>query len=112
VPVICSDIPIFREIGLGHPEYLDPLDGLGWLRAVERYMASPSPPPAAPGWQAMSWFTSIQSALRQLEHGLSPLGAGPAKTCESPAKNAKSGAAWAEQIRPYSELRGDHRRIP
>ena len=27
VPVICSDIPVFREVGRNVPEFLDPLDG-------------------------------------------------------------------------------------
>ncbi len=110
VPVICSDIPIFREIGLGHPEYLDPLDGLGWLRAVERHMAAP-PPRTAPVWPAITWFSSIQSALRQLEHGLGAPGAGPAKTCEGLIKDAKSDKAWADQSLQYAELRGEHRHL-
>ncbi len=34
VPAICSDIPVFREVGGDLPLYLDPLDGTGWMRAV------------------------------------------------------------------------------
>jgi glycosyltransferase involved in cell wall biosynthesis len=37
VPVIASDIEVFREIGGDALEYVDPLDGLGWLAAVEAY---------------------------------------------------------------------------
>jgi glycosyltransferase involved in cell wall biosynthesis len=33
-PVICSDIPALREVGLDAPDYLDPLDGPGWHSAV------------------------------------------------------------------------------
>ena len=36
-PVLCSDLPALREVGGNAPEYLDPLDGLGWLRAVTDY---------------------------------------------------------------------------
>ena len=37
VPVIASDLPVFREIGQGIPELLDPLDGPGWERAIVDY---------------------------------------------------------------------------
>ncbi len=37
VPVIASELPVFREIAGAIPDYLDPLDGLGWQRAVLDY---------------------------------------------------------------------------
>jgi glycosyltransferase involved in cell wall biosynthesis len=37
VPVICSDIPVFREVGCDVPEYLDPLDLPAWSDAVRDY---------------------------------------------------------------------------
>ncbi|MET0269322.1 MAG: glycosyltransferase family 1 protein [Sphingomonas sp.] len=37
VPVLCSDLPALREAGGDVPEYLDPLDGAGWIRAVQDY---------------------------------------------------------------------------
>lgn len=37
VPVIASDLNVFRELGGDAPDYLHPLDGLGWLRAVRDY---------------------------------------------------------------------------
>lgn len=37
VPVLCSDLPALREAGAAAPEYLDPLDGPGWLSAVLDY---------------------------------------------------------------------------
>ena len=40
VPVIASDLPVFREIAGTIPEYLDPLDGAGWYRAIQDYLAS------------------------------------------------------------------------
>lgn len=33
-PVICSDLPAFREIAGDIPVYLDPLDGPGWERTI------------------------------------------------------------------------------
>ncbi len=36
-PVIASDLPVFREIAGAVPEYLDPLDGPAWERAIEGY---------------------------------------------------------------------------
>jgi glycosyltransferase involved in cell wall biosynthesis len=37
VPVIASDLPVFREIGQGVPEFLDPQDADRWKRAVLDY---------------------------------------------------------------------------
>lgn len=36
-PVLCSDIPAHREVGVDVPDYLHPLDGPGWLRLIEDY---------------------------------------------------------------------------
>jgi glycosyltransferase involved in cell wall biosynthesis len=36
-PVIASALPAFREIAADVPEYLDPLDGPAWARAVRDY---------------------------------------------------------------------------
>lgn len=36
-PVIASDLPAFREIAGGVPDYVDPLDGSGWIRLIEAY---------------------------------------------------------------------------
>lgn len=47
VPVICSELPVFRDIAGSAPNYLDPIDGLGWARAVEAYAAPDSPERAA-----------------------------------------------------------------
>src|SRR5205823_11281992 len=43
VPVIASNLPVFREIAGDIPDYLDPLDGLGWLAHIEAF-ANPSSP--------------------------------------------------------------------
>lgn len=37
VPVIASDLPVFREIGQGVPELLAPEDGGGWAAAIADY---------------------------------------------------------------------------
>ncbi|MFC3173259.1 glycosyltransferase family 4 protein [Novosphingobium bradum] len=37
-PVICSDLPAFREIAGDIPLFLDPLDGKGWERAVLSFL--------------------------------------------------------------------------
>lgn len=36
-PVIASDLPIFKEIAGDVPTYLHPLDGLGWMKAIEEF---------------------------------------------------------------------------
>lgn len=41
-PVIASDLPVFKEIADDIPDYLDPLDGLGWLSLIEAYSATGS----------------------------------------------------------------------
>lgn len=43
VPVIASNIAVFREIGGEAPDFLDPLDGQGWRNAILDYAAEPSP---------------------------------------------------------------------
>ncbi|MCW2314205.1 glycosyltransferase involved in cell wall biosynthesis [Rhodoferax antarcticus] len=37
VPVVASDLPVFREIAGAIPEYLNPLDGVGWRQLVLEY---------------------------------------------------------------------------
>jgi glycosyltransferase involved in cell wall biosynthesis len=38
VPVLASDLPVFREVAGDIPEYLDPIDTLGWYGAVRAYL--------------------------------------------------------------------------
>jgi glycosyltransferase involved in cell wall biosynthesis len=42
-PVIASDLPVFREIAGAIPEYLDPLDGIGWMVMIESFALRESP---------------------------------------------------------------------
>jgi len=60
VPVICSDIVAHREVGGDAPDYLDPLDGLGWMRAICAYSQPDSPERVAQiariaDWRAPTW---------------------------------------------------------
>jgi len=67
-PLIASDIPPHREL-TPHAELIDPLDGLGWLNAIERAAgasaSSVSAPFAAPRWS--DHFDIVAQAI-----GLSP----------------------------------------
>jgi glycosyltransferase involved in cell wall biosynthesis len=55
VPALCSDIPALRETGGGVPEFLDPLDGPGWHRAILDYAAAESPRRAAQLARLADW---------------------------------------------------------
>ncbi len=68
-PVIASSIVAHREVGGDCAEYLDPLDGLGWLQAVGDYAAEPSPRREQQlrlvgGYKPPSWDDHLSSALR------------------------------------------------
>jgi len=47
VPVLASDLNVFREIADHLPDYLDPLDGPGWLARINAYAQTDSPARAA-----------------------------------------------------------------
>ena len=60
VPVIASDLGVFREIAGDVPEYLDPLDGPAWQRMVREYARPQSAARAAqiarlPHFHAPTW---------------------------------------------------------
>ncbi|MEQ1518472.1 MAG: glycosyltransferase family 1 protein, partial [Usitatibacteraceae bacterium] len=42
VPVVASDLPVFREFAADIPEYADPLDPQRWLRLIKAYGESSS----------------------------------------------------------------------
>jgi glycosyltransferase involved in cell wall biosynthesis len=72
VPVICSDLPALREAGGGVPDFLDPLDGHAWIRAVTDYSADPSPRRTRQvarmdGWTAPTWEAHIGGLLELIE---------------------------------------------
>ena len=77
VPVLCSDIPALRETGGAVPEFLDPLDGPGWHRALLDYAAPESPRRAAqlarlatwrpPRWDA--YFATVDRFIADVSSG-------------------------------------------
>jgi glycosyltransferase involved in cell wall biosynthesis len=76
VPVIASDLPVFREIAGDIPLYLDPLDGQGWESAIRDFMGTNPDCPArtrqlalAPAYRPPSWtthFTRVEAWLESL----------------------------------------------
>jgi glycosyltransferase involved in cell wall biosynthesis len=75
VPAICSDIPVFREVGRDTPDYIDPLDLHAWRDAVLDYCHPDSPRRAAQlqrlaQWRAPRWadhFTAVEQLLDSLD---------------------------------------------
>lgn len=68
VPVLCSDLPALREVGGEVPDYLDPLDGLGWRQAILDYAAPGSARRRAQierlaGWTPPSWDHHVSAAI-------------------------------------------------
>lgn len=81
-PVIASDLAVFRELAEGIPDYLSPIDGLGWMERIEDYARDDSDLRAAQlkrmsGWAPPSWeahFARVDRWLTQLrqEPGYAP----------------------------------------
>ncbi len=72
VPVICSDIVAHREVGGEAPDYLDPLDGLGWMRLIEAYALPDSPEREAQmarikAWRAPQWRDYFDIIMQLLD---------------------------------------------
>lgn len=72
IPVICSDILAHREVGGDAPDYLDPLDGLGWLRSIQAYSAPDSREREdqvrrIAQWRAPSWRTYFDIVIDLLD---------------------------------------------
>ncbi len=72
VPVIASDLPALREVGRDVPEYLDPIDGLGWLKMILEYAQEGSPRRAAQlermlGWSPVGWGQHIETVLEVVD---------------------------------------------
>ena len=68
VPVICSDLPALRETAQDVPDYLDPLDGLGWLAAVQAYAEPDAPARRAQiqrmqHWTAPNWPDHVRAVV-------------------------------------------------
>lgn len=63
-PVICSDLPALREAGGDVPDFLDPLDGPEWIRAIVDYSAPDGSMrerqlERLAGWRAPGWHDHI-----------------------------------------------------
>ena len=58
-PVLCSPLPALREVGQDVPDYLDPLDGPAWQRAIEDYATPDSPRRAAQLLRLAHWRAPI-----------------------------------------------------
>lgn len=73
-PVLCSNNPVFREVGSDIPDYLDPTDGLAWRVAVHDYAHAQSAMresqvPRLAFWSRAIWeqhFTIVDTALSKL----------------------------------------------
>ena len=75
VPVIASDLPVFREIAGEIPEYADPLDGMRWSELVKEYAKPESRTRSAqlkriegfklPGWK--DHFAKVDALLDRLK---------------------------------------------
>lgn len=75
IPVLASDIAVFREIGQGIPEFIDPIDGMGWLKAIEQYTVDSAPLREAQmtrlaGYRHWDWaahFAVVDGLMMQLD---------------------------------------------
>lgn len=78
VPVVASDLPALHEAGGDAPDYLDPLDGPAWLRAIQEYMDPLGKRRQAQlariaAWQAPRWedhFRVVLDAIDKLPHAV------------------------------------------
>ncbi|RVT39820.1 glycosyltransferase family 4 protein [Sphingobium algorifonticola] len=87
LPVIASDIAVFRELAGDIPEYFSPIDGIGWRNAIEAYLPQDSVSRAAqllrmrdfspPTWEqhfakVNDWLPSIEKGNTRYPTGSSP----------------------------------------
>jgi len=76
IPVIAGNLPVFHEIAGNVPDYLDPLDGMGWLSRIEDYCLPGSPRRAAQlerlaGYSPPTWedhFAVIDKFLERIRN--------------------------------------------
>jgi glycosyltransferase involved in cell wall biosynthesis len=72
VPALCSDLPALREVGRDVPEFIDPVDGLGWRAAILNYAAPESPHRGAQmerlaRWQSPNWTGHFERISQWLD---------------------------------------------
>lgn len=73
-PVVASDLPVFHEVAQDIPDYLDPLDGPGWARAISEYARPASARRGAQlerlgGFRTPTWaqhFERVEALLERL----------------------------------------------
>jgi glycosyltransferase involved in cell wall biosynthesis len=78
VPVIASDLSSLREVAGEVPDYLSPLDGLGWKAAIKDYAQIDSHARAAQiarmsGWRAPTWdehFAIVEKLIEEVSGGV------------------------------------------
>jgi len=105
VPAICSDLPALREVGGDAPEFLDPLDGLGWRRLILNYAEPDSGMREAQLerinlWSQPSWeqhFALVDPWLRQIAS------AGQARKAQPSPAETVTGAAEARSPAPLAQ---------
>ncbi len=71
-PVIANDIAVLRETGGGVPDFIDALDGPGWIRAILDYARPDSPMRSAQlarmqDWRAPRWPAHFDRVLAFLD---------------------------------------------
>ena len=79
-PVICSDLPALREAGGDVPDFIDPLDGPEWIRAIMDYKADRAGRrdrqiERLSSWTAPDWRAHIGVLLdlaREIDAGVEP----------------------------------------
>ena len=74
VPVVCSDLPVLREVSGGHATFVDPLDTDAWVDALRVAVRTPSlAPVGAREWAASTWrWEQTVDTLSRLYRRLDP----------------------------------------
>lgn len=120
VPVIASNLPVFREFAGDIPEYISPLDGLRWLEVIQNY-ATPSSPmrsaqlARAKHFQPTTWkahFQTVDALLDPLRNkntpALHPAFLAPAgiffKNTSKPAVSEPPAAGFPDTFEESSHL--------
>lgn len=69
VPVIASDIPGHREVGGGLASLVDPLDGPGWIAAIDRHLTGrfDRKAPRVTGYNALNWQEHVALAFKAID---------------------------------------------
>ncbi len=75
VPVLASDIAVFREIGQNIPDFIDPIDAVCWQSTIENYLLTHSDRRNSQlnrlnqyqHWQWSDHFNCVENFLNQLD---------------------------------------------